>query len=204
MSTLTTQKKRLLTFLLVLSAFFLGFSPSKSFTDQYCPDCVNSFLPFHQHYISSIQTNGNLLEFDDGSIWMVHKNYKSRLRHWRSGDIIEFSQSSHNMKSTYRFWITNKTLNSYVLAEISQGPIIGHVLSQKISFIDPNLIVLESGSFVNSTWILDSRDLNIYRYWDVGNTVIVGKNYSWFGWLQRSDILLYNVEKNQYIRAYLR
>lgn len=196
-SEILTNKKKL-RLLLCLSVFFVSLMTANI---AYCYQ--NTFLPFYQHSISSLQTNGELLEFDDGSIWKVHPSYRNEIYKWCSGDVIELSQSTNNYNSTYRFWITNKTINSYVLAEISQGPILDHYCTQHLQYISQGHLTIVAGSGLETTWVADSRDAHLLAGWKLGQTIIVGVNNSWFNWFSGSDILLYNVEKNHFIRGHL-
>lgn len=192
----THTRKRKTPLILLISLFFLSLT-----TNNIAHSYQNTFLPFHQHAIASLQTNGEYLEFDDGSIWKVHPSYQYQLRKWHSGDTIEISQSTSDFRGNYRFWITNKTVNSYVLADIFQGPILDHYCTQHLANANQDLIYLSSGSGIETTWIADSRDAYLVSQWKPGQTIIVGVNNSWFNWFSGSHILLYNVEKNNFIRA---
>ena len=186
-------------FLFALAALLFPFT-AKVFAIY--PPYQNNFLPIYQHSLYSTQTDGQMIEIDDGSIWKINYYHRNTVRHWRSGDILEISQT-YNTRGE-RFWITNKTLGSYVPAELSLSPIVDHPCAHQLSYVDRGVVSIMSASGLESRYVIDSRDVHLIANWQLNQLVIVGvNNISWFGFFEKSDVILINVDQNNYVRATL-
>lgn len=175
----------------------LFFSPlCFSFTYQ------NHFLPVYQHYLFSTQTDGQMIEMDDGSIWKINYYHRYVVHRWRSGDALEISQT-YNTRGD-RFWISNKSLGSYVSAELSAGPIVNHSGTNHLLYVDGQNVSIVSNVGIQTNYFVDTRDAYLISSWQANQAIIVGKNnVSWFNWFEVSDVILINVEQNAFVRAKL-
>jgi hypothetical protein len=182
----------------VLCWFFLAFSSKSTATPFY----HHSFLPFYQHTLSNLQSYGELLEIDDGSIWKINPYHKHYLSNWRACDILEISAT--NTVSGERFYITNKTLNTYVLAELSLGPIINNPYTNHITWTSQRELIITSVAGLETRWIVDLSDTSKLVFWKQHEAIIIGKHTpSWFNWHDTNEVILINVDKNEFIKAKL-
>ena len=190
------QKLKLLTVsCLLLSGFFLTALQASfgSFQSQ--------FLPIYQHYLSAVQTNGEMIEIDDGSIWKINRYHARRTLYWHTNDVLEITPT--NAYRGERFYITNKTKNGdYVLAELSNGPLYDCLFTNEITNIYSGEIFLMSGSGIESRFVIDPKDTFKLVNWNLRQAIIIGKNNrSWFHWGENDEVILINPECNEYIRA---
>lgn len=190
------KKLKLLTASLMIFGILLF-----SKTQANYPYFQNQFLPFYQHYLRAIQTNGELIEIDDGSLWKINRYQARNVLYWHSNDVIEISPS--NSYRSERFYITNKTKGTSVLAELSNGPLYESPYTNKVSCVDRGDVYLRSVSGIDSRWIVDSKDTHKLIDWRADQAVIIGKDHTWFNWFGSSEVILINVENNDYIRARL-
>lgn len=185
-----------------LFVFTIVFSPFTTQVFALHPVYQNHFLPIYQHSLFSIQTDGQMIEIDDGSIWKINYYHRNAVRYWRTGDIIEISQTYNT--SGERFWITNKSQGTYVPAELSLGPIETNPATNHISYVDRGVVSIMSVSGLESRYVVDARDVHLVANWQLDNVIIVGlNNTTWFRWFEKSDIVLINVDQNTYVRATL-
>lgn len=162
----------------------------------------NQFLPHHQHYLSAVQTDGQMIEIDDGSIWRVNRFHARRTAFWATNDVLEISPTYN--RTGERFMITNKTRNSYVLAEITNGPLMDSPFTNEVTSIMNGIVYLMSVSGIESRWAIDPRDTFKIAGWDLRQAVIIGKDASsWYSWYPNENAILINIENNDFIRARL-
>lgn len=160
----------------------------------------NQFLPYHQHYLSSVQTNGELIEIDDGSLWKVNRYQVNRVMYWHANDVVEISPSL----SLYgeRFYLTNRTKNSSVSVELSYGPIRDNPFTQQITNIERGEVFLTSIAGESSRWLIEDEETHRLIQWTCGQSIIIGRYSSWFSFLSKENAyILLNVENNEYIKA---
>lgn len=167
------------------------------------PVYQNHFLPIYQHSLYSTQTDGQMIELDDGSIWKINYYHKNTVQYWRTGDILEISQT-YNSFGRDRFWISNKTQGSYVQAELSLGPIDTNPITNHLVYADRGIVSIMTVSGLESRYVVDSRDAHLLSTWQLDNAIIVGvNNVTWISFFEKSDIILINVDQNNYVRATL-
>lgn len=166
------------------------------------PYYQSGFLPFYQHFLSNLQSYGELLEIDDGSIWKINPYHKTHLSNWRPRDILEISATNNYYGE--RFIITNKTLNTYVLAELSLGPIVNNPYTNHITWISQRELIITSVSGIETRWIIDLADTYKLICWKEHEAIIIGKHTpSWFSWKDTNEVILINVDKNEFVKAKL-
>ncbi|MCH9630719.1 MAG: hypothetical protein S4CHLAM37_07230 [Chlamydiia bacterium] len=191
-----SKKIKLLTYSLLLFGTLLSASVYTGYSSY-----QNQFLPFYQHYLSAVQTNGEILEIDDGSLWKVNRYHARKVLYWHTNDVIEITPT--NSYRSERFYITNKTKGTHVLAELSHGPICDNPFTNHVSCIDRGEVYLMSVSGLESRWVIDSKDTHKLINWQPEHAVIIGKDYNWGSWFTSSEVILINVENNDYVRARL-
>lgn len=171
-----------------------------------CFNLVNAnILPSHQHALAEKHVTNDVLQFDDGSMWQIHPRSQYSITNWNYGDVLEFSQSTDNQNTRYRFWITNKTLGKHALAEVSQGPIKNNLRKETIIAFHQDKILLKNNTFFETTWVVSPNDLHRASRWELGDIVMVGVNNCWFkwSWYNTYDKILFNCATNEFIKARL-
>ncbi len=191
-----TFLKMMCAFAILSSPFYLTSQLSAGYVYQ------NHFLPPYQHFLFSTQTDGQMIEIDDGSIWKINYYHAYLVRYWHPNDVLEISQTEKSYGD--RFWITNKTQGGYVSAELSSGPIMNHPYTNYLSYVDRGIAALLNSSGFESRYLIDTRDAHLLSHWQANDPIIVGKNNtSWFSFFEKSDVILINVTQNNYVRATL-
>lgn len=169
----------------------LGFKSKRKKTDQ---SHLFSFYPqYTSHWFISTNLDGSIIEIEDGSQWKMAPNYSAR--YWRHGDTLAITPNN-SWNSDYNYYVVNKTTGSYVPADLILGPIAFGPWSHWVIGLDSlqGKVFLENGS----TWKVSSNDENMLRDWQINDTIIFGRNSSWFS---SYDHVLINVNLNQFIHV---
>ena len=186
----------------ILTIAFCLFSLTAISKSTASPYYQSGFLPFYQHFLSNLQSYGELLEIDDGSIWKINPYHRRHLSNWRPRDILEISAT--NTYHGERFYITNKTLNTYVLAELSLGPIVNNPCTNHITWIYQRELIITSVSGIETRWIIDLSDAHKLTFWQQDEAIIIGKHTrAWLNWQDTNEVILINVDKNEFVKAKL-
>lgn len=153
-----------------------------------------SFYPqFTAHWFVSTNIDGSVVEIEDGSHWKMAANYATT--NWRYGDAIAITPNT-GWNSDYSYYLVNKTTGTYIPADLILGPIAFGPHSHWIIGLD----ILQGKVFLenSSGWKISQNDEQRLREWQINDTIIFGRNNSWFS---SYDHVLINVNLNHYIHA---
>lgn len=152
-------------------------------------------FPVNCHWLTSISDNSRSLEMEDGSHWEISPSDAYILRGWRREDSLVVTPNT-GWLSSYGYYITNKSNNSYVRANLYVGPLAFGPYSHWVVEVDHfgGHIYLEN----QMIWCVNPQDSHILKDWAVNDHVIFGLYSSWF---TPYDHILINVNMNNYIRV---
>ena len=160
------------------------------------------------HKILYKNGSGELLTFDDDSIWKVAARDSAITKTWDNTDTLIIVQNNSFWDSfwtsAYPFRIVNVSKGSSVAAINSQGPTYRNPLTLYITGMDDrfNYIYLNDGS----VWHIHTEDsaasfhnpIEGYN-WFEGDAIMLGSNNAWFAY--RNPYILLNVNSDNYVRA---
>lgn len=151
---------------------------------------------YAEHYVNSTSCYGEQVELEDGSVWQISCCDRYKVYDWHHRDPVTVTQNT-SWFSSYAYRLINQFTGSSVEANLYLGPVINGLYTHYINYIDYGYgsIMLTDGS----RWYISSRDLSIFRYWALDDTVIIGTNSGWDG---SCDAILINVTMNNFVRAY--
>jgi len=162
------------------------------------------YAPLEFHFIADFRA-GNILVLQDGSEWAVNSSDNHVFRNWRINDTVVISPKvTWFWQSDFTYVMTNKTAGSYVDINPYLGPICMGPYTQWIVGMDYNLghVYLINGVGDRSMWIISSKDMYLFRDWQVNDAMIIGGadgSIAW--WLSSYGNILINVEMNHYVHA---
>ena len=151
--------------------------------------------PISCHWLISMADTGRSVEIEDGSHWDVAPTDTYILRSWRRNDPLVITPNS-GWFSSYDYYITNKSNNSYVKANLTVGPTQHGTYSHWMVNIDyyGGHIYLEN----QMVWCVDPHDSYIMKDWAIGDHIIIGTYNSWFS---PYDHILINVNMDHNVRV---
>ncbi len=150
-------------------------------------------FPINCHWLTSIADTNRSLELEDGSHWEVSPSDAYTLRNWRREDSLVITPN-YSWLSSYDYYITNKSNNSFVKANLYVGPVAFGPYSHWIVDIQSGHVYLEN----QMIWCISPQDINVLRDWAVNDHVIFGVHDSWFS---PFDHILINVNMDNHIRV---
>ena len=191
---MTKTKKTLFLFSFLLLLFKTTPSHSHILNNYYL---IHNAQEYASHFLTHITSQGDLIQIEDGSYWDIPSSDRHVLYNWRAGDVLLITPNPFFF-SFYTYAIQNTSTGTFILANLSIGPIANGVYTHWITGLNQTSgqIVLENGSLwkvCGSDW-----DMNQFNKWVVGDTLIIGSNdkpYSSY------DNILINVNLNHYVRA---
>ena len=166
--------------------------------DEYPP----MYYPFSCHWISKISAFGDSLEIEDGSVWELDPTDGYKALHWRSRDPLVITQN-RAWFSEYNYRIINKTkefslsnTSRSVTANLKLGPFENGEYTNFIAIMDR----LKGELALTDSTNLEvcPRDRSLFRNWKEGQAIIIGVNS---GWESSYDLILINVNTNNFVRA---
>ncbi len=151
--------------------------------------------PINCHWLTSISDTNRSIEMEDGSHWEVSAFDSYVLRNWRREDSLVITPN-YSWLSSHDYYITNKSNNTYVKANLYVGPIAFGPYSHWIVDIDyfGGHIYLEN----QMVWCINPQDNYILKDWAVNDHIIFGIYDSW---LSSYDHILINVNMDDHVRA---
>lgn len=151
--------------------------------------------PTYCHWLTSISDTSRTIEMEDGSHWEVVSADQYVLNYWRRSDSLVITPN-YNWFSAGDYYITNKSNNSYVRANLYIGPMAFGEYSHWILSIDhaSGHLTLENGV----TWCVAGKDASIFREWEVNDHIILGVYDAWFN---SFDHILINVNMDSHVCA---
>jgi hypothetical protein len=152
-------------------------------------------FPINCHWLTSIADSSRSLELEDGSHWEVSPSDAFTLRYWRREDSLVITPN-YSWLSSYDYYITNKSTNSYVKANLIVGPLQNGPYSHWIVDIDyyGGHVYLEN----QMIWCVNVQDNYLLKDWAVNDHVIFGLYDSWFS---PFDHILINVNMDNHLRV---
>jgi hypothetical protein len=169
-------------------------APRETITRPQLTLTANPF-PINCHWLISISDNSRSLEMEDGSHWEVSASDAYLLRSWRREDSLIITPN-YSWLSSYDYYITNKTNNTYIKANLYVGPLAFGPFSHWIIDIDyfGGHVYLEN----QMVWCVNSQDNYVLKDWAVNDHIIFGLYDSWFS---PYDHILINVNMDDHIRV---
>jgi hypothetical protein len=151
--------------------------------------------PINCHWLTSIADNNRSIEIEDGSHWEVAASDSYILRNWRREDAIVVTPN-YSWFSSYDYYLTNKSNNTFVKANLYVGPLAYGPYSHWIVDIDlfGGHVFLEN----KMIWCIDPQDTNVIKDWAVNDHIILGIYDSWFS---PYDHILINVNMDDHARV---
>ncbi len=160
------------------------------------PQCMlASYLPLDAHWLTKVASNWHSFEIEDGSRWEIPYSDQHILYSWNRDDILVITPNS-SWFSAYDYYITNSTKNTYVKANLLDGPIAFGPYSHWVVDIDylGGHIYLEN----QMVWCIDPKDAYFLEDWSINDHIIIGSNDSYFS---KYNSILINVDMDDYLRA---
>ncbi len=151
--------------------------------------------PTYCHWLLSISDTYKTIEMEDGSHWEIVSADDYILTYWRRNDNLVITPN-YNWFSTGDYYITNKSNNTYVRANLYIGPMKFGQYSHWIISIDhvTGHVTLENGI----TWCVAAKDANVFKEWEVNDHIILGVYDTW---CNSFDHILINVNMDSHVRA---
>lgn len=152
-------------------------------------------FPINCHWLTSIADTCRSLELEDGSHWEISPTDAYILRSWRREDSLVITPN-YSWLSSYDYYITNKSSNTYVKANLYVGPVAFGAYSHWIVDIDHfgGHVYLEN----QMIWCINPQDSYLLKDWAVNDHIIYGLNDSWF---TPFNHILINVNMDNHIRV---
>jgi hypothetical protein len=165
------------------------------------PELTLAAFPVSCHWLTWKSNDSRYLKIEDGSTWELAPGDLSTINSWRYDDPLFITPIS-SWFITQKYYITNRVNNTYVKANLVDGPISRGPYTHWITGVDPvqGHIFLEN----QSVWCVDPNDLYILNdrrnnsEWQASETIIVilhDNRYSAY------DHILINVDRDKMIHA---
>lgn len=152
-------------------------------------------FPINCHWLISIGDSYRTIELEDGSHWDIASVDNHTLRNWRRDDSLSITPNG-SWLSAYDYYITNKTNNSYVKANLRVGPLAHGAYSHWVVGIDHlgGHVQLENGM----VWCVDPQDGYLLKEWVIDDHIVLGQYDSWFSPFNH---ILINVSMDNFIHV---
>ena len=140
---------------------------------------------------------GDVVEFEDGSIWSISSSDTYKTLNWLTSDLLVVTPN-HDWFSSYMFKITNQNTGVAVRCNLDIKPVYNGLYTHWITAINyyTQEICLEDGSI----WSVTGFDSSTFSGWQLNDTIIIGVND---GFLSSSkENILINAETLTYVRAH--
>lgn len=176
-------------------------------THQYASFVSNetgvSYSPYHIHRIIGMP-QFNMIQLEDRSEWVIDKADLPILRTWKMGDPIEITPKGFfSRSSTWTYLLTNTVAESSVHVSLFKAPVPFDRNASWVSGLDKETghVYLKNGLEDRTVWEVASSDLYLLAQWHVEDSIIIGKNDSYFWWFSPYNNILINVNGNHFVRA---
>lgn len=188
---------------LLLATFFSLHSSETNYPRELAIHSTHYQTPYR--FLTNKDPQGLSIEMDDGAIWrIIDSSSAEEVKYWRIEDPLIIYPTLLPSWSGGRYFILNERLSSTAIAEISYGPLLGKSTHNQITYMDyaTSVIQIQDDSGRASFFRLNSKDRNLFQYWKLGQTIIIGSNENCYaGWFSNNPYILINVERNDYVRA---
>jgi hypothetical protein len=168
---------------------------------------INQFYYSPQtRFIYSKEVNGDCIILDDGSEWRIYNGQRVVRENWWKDDPIVVSPSQWPFFTGCRFYITNLRDGNWVHAEIINTPIANGPFTNVIIGIDSvyGKICLADGRGIETFWEVHPEDISLIQGWKLYQHVFLGMSYDPINTKNvyyTFDSMLFNIEKNHFIKA---
>jgi hypothetical protein len=160
-------------------------------------------FPISCHWLTSRSPDFRHVQIEDGSTWEITASDYSTINSWRTDDPLFITPNNSWFGfSSYRYYISNRVTNTYVKANLVDGPVAFGPYSNWVTGID---FVQKQVFLQNQTvWTIDPQDMYILAdrrnntEWAPNDHIIVilhDNRYSPY------DHILINVNMNNQVRA---
>lgn len=159
---------------------------------------TNGFNPrqtSHQgsnHKFVGLSTYHDQVVLEDTSWWSVAPEDQYKLDGWEEGDPIAITQARRKWwgnNDLYPYALYNEKKKNYVEVKISAQPFIDNFYRRGISDISDvygnSFVVLTDGTL----WPLKESDREIWRWWQRGDTIIIGTNDTYLPWFNPNILI---------------
>ena len=122
------------------------------------PHCLLANFPLSCHWLTAKNSDSRCIKIEDGSSWEIAPSDYHVVTSWRSNDPLFITPITSWFISQH-YYIINRTNNSYVKANLVDGPTAFGPFSNWVNGIDlvQGLIFLQN----QSVWSVDPNDLYI-------------------------------------------
>lgn len=171
-----------------------------SFSEETLTGSLNNeypsvYYPASCHWMMKVSAFGDSLEIEDGSVWEINSKDGSTALKWKMKDPLTITQNSRWF-SKHNYKVVNTTNSQSIEVNLKLGPYENGQYTYYITFMDRRKG--EVGLTDGSNWEICKRDVATFRNWREGQAVIIGVNS---GWESSYNILLINVNMNEFIRV---
>ncbi len=152
-------------------------------------------FPISCHWLNWTSADGRVIQIEDGSKWEIAPSDAYVTYSWRSDDAI-FITPITSWFYSYDYYITNRSNNTYVKANLLDGPIAFGSLSHWIVNVDAyqGHVYLEN----QSVWCVDPSDVYLLRDWAPNDHIIMALHDSRFS---SYDQVLINVNMDNQVHV---
>ncbi|MBS0621207.1 MAG: hypothetical protein JSS61_07115 [Verrucomicrobia bacterium] len=147
------------------------------------------------HWLIGICDSNRAIELEDGSHWEISPFDAHLIYTWRIHDLLVVSPN-YSWFSSFDYYITNRSNNSCVKANLSVGPLLHSTYSHWIVEIDylSGHVFLED----HSIWCVHPTDASLLIDWSVNDHMIIGEGN---GCYSSYDQILINANMDNYARV---
>jgi hypothetical protein len=156
---------------------------------------ISYAYPINCHWLATISDTLRSIEMEDGSHWEISSYDSYILRNWQRDDSLVITPN-YSWLSSYDYYITNKSKNTFVKANLYVGPVIFGPFSHWIVDIDHigGHVYLEN----QMVWCVNPQDNYVLKDWAINDHIILGVYDSWFS---SYDHILINANMDTHIRT---
>jgi len=156
--------------------------------------------------IHSIGAGFRSVELDDSAVWLIKESQSNKIRYWQVNDPVVLYPSHNTLFNNYRFYLYNQRVHESAYAELSLGPIINGPCTNRVIYKSAHRgrASLRDGRGYETHWTMAIEDYSKLSGWCLNDSVIIGNNHkNTYPWTSNAPYILFNVEQNEYIKAYL-
>ncbi len=168
---------------------------------------------FSRHFVEKMGYQGQSIELNDGSVWVVKPHDAYRVQDWPDASSAYYygipqakvcitTNNSWFSNRDYEFMIMNLETGEQVPAKMSvaQRPEVQGFISRFFDTVNQIELGDPEGNFLAIR--VNSWDQDITRYWNEGDRIYLGRNNRWDH--GRFPYILINLDQNfSYVRAAL-
>lgn len=148
------------------------------------------------HHPIAVSPFGDIVEFEDGTIWTVQASDKYKTLDWIAKDTVAILPNTDWFKA-YDYCLVNFNTGAMIRANLVEGPMESGYYTY---WIDGEIDLVENELVLNdgSVWLISDADAPKIKRWKEEHTILIGINEGWFS--SKQNILI-NVERGEYVAA---